>query len=89
MQNNEKTLKELLSLIMSQYLETYNEMRSVEAYAAIEAEWDDQMAAVFEALLFRASYTASKGKIKFVEINRDDGNGSYMVPERSDKRRPE
>jgi hypothetical protein len=83
-----KTFKEIMSLTMSQSLERYNEMRSAEAHAAIAAEWDEQMAILFEVILFSPTRGGIDRKTKLVERNRKDGTGIYLVPAQSYERGP-
>jgi hypothetical protein len=54
MRADEKEFKELMSLVMSQSIERYNEMDSGTAHKAIADEWDASMAEIFEVLIFGA-----------------------------------
>ena len=51
-----------------------------EVHKAIAAEWDEQMREVFEALFFKTTCGGSKGMTEFVELDREDGHGTLMVP---------
>lgn len=74
------SVSEIIDLALSQALERYMEMTPDAVSDAIAAEWPEQIAALLSEFIFNSHCTTCGGQPDFIEMERESGHCTYVVP---------
>jgi hypothetical protein len=74
------SVSELIDLALTQAIERYMEMERGAVSDAIAAEWPEQIAALLSEFIFNAHCANCGAAPDFIEMERDSGDCSYILP---------
>ncbi len=80
MQKELSTFSRYIDMAVAKAIGRYIDMPPDDACEAIAAEWGEQMAAILEEILFNTTCGDANGMTEFLEIERENGDGTYFSP---------